>query len=144
MGSWGYGPFDDDTALDFVDDLVDRQATYVVPALHAALDRLAAPGGALDYSLSVQGLAAAALLAGCVPYPEDQRNSAWVSTTIPPLDHEIATLACQAIEAAYGEDAILTELAIEAGNLTEHLAGLEPVRQRLRAAIPPPQTETLF
>jgi hypothetical protein len=144
VGSWGYGPFDDDTAMDFVDSLVNGQAAHVMPALLDRFDRLASSSGTKDYNLSVEGLAATALVAGFAPYPADERRSEWVAATIPPLSPEVAMLACQAINAAYGDDAILTEFAVEAGNLSEHLAAIEPVRQRLQAAVLLPQVEILF
>jgi hypothetical protein len=128
--------------MDFVDDLVDGRPALVVPALLDALDRLTSPGGSRDYTVSVQGVAAAALLAGYAP--EDKRRSEWFGATIPPLAPEVAMLACQAVDVAYGDDAILTEFAAEAGSLPEQFAAIEPLRRRLRAAIPPPQTETLF
>lgn len=144
MGSWGDGPFDNDSAMDFIDGLVDGEPAHVVPALISTLDRLVTPGGAQDYDLSVQGLAAAALLAGFVPYPGDAQTAEWVTATIPPLSPEVAALAGQAIDTACGDDAVFADYAAEDGRLSNLLAAIRPVRQRLRAAVPPPQVETLF
>ncbi|MBX6355485.1 MAG: DUF4259 domain-containing protein [Micromonosporaceae bacterium] len=139
MGSWGPGLFDDDTAMDFVDGLADLPVIDVMPELLRAIDQLASHG-ARDYGRSVRGLAAAALLVGRWP----DRAKDWAVRAIPPPTPEIAADALRAIDAAYGDDAILTELTAEAGTLAEHLAAIEPIRQLLRAAIFPPQQESLF
>ncbi len=140
MGRWGPGPFDDDTAMDFVDALVSGPASNVMPALLEAIDRLTAPQGAQDYGHAVRGLVAAALLAGTGPEHAEE----WAANTIKPVRMDDATAALQAIDAAYGQDAIPPELATEADNLTQCLVALEPTRQLLQAAIPPAQHETLF
>ncbi|GAA5192549.1 hypothetical protein GCM10023322_52410 [Rugosimonospora acidiphila] len=140
LGSWGPGPFDDDTAMDFVDDVANGPPSNVMPALLDAVDRLTAPQGAQDYGRAARGLAAAALVAGIAP----EGATEWAANTIPNLGTDDAAAALQAIHAAYGEDAILPELATDADSRTRHLAALEPARQLLRAAIPPPQHEVLF
>jgi hypothetical protein len=46
MGAWGYGPFDSDGALDFLDDLEAMNPEDVLPELR---ERLKAPVGVWDW-----------------------------------------------------------------------------------------------
>ncbi|MFB6724954.1 DUF4259 domain-containing protein [Kribbella sp. NPDC056345] len=139
MGSWGTGPFDDDTAMDFIDALADTPTDVRLRRLAAAVDRLLLPQNAEDYTMAVEAVAAAAILAGAGV--EQEQTATW---EIPPLTADRAEAAMTAVANAYADHGIIAELAAEAGTLSEHRAAIEPVRERLRAAIPPPQDEVLF
>ncbi|MEV4757303.1 DUF4259 domain-containing protein [Micromonospora sp. NPDC049559] len=131
MGSWGHGPFDDDTSMDFVDHLAELPPDEVVPALLLTIDQLVSGDRQVeDYTLCVQGVAAAALLAGCVPESHEQ----WPAAAALRPTAEVAIAALRAVDTAYADDSILTEMATEDGNLRERLAAVEPIRQLLRAA----------
>jgi hypothetical protein len=141
LGSWGHGPFDDDTSTDFVDQVAELPADELVPALLLTIEKLVSGDRRLeDYTLCVRVVAAAALLAGCVP----ENDERWPADTALRHTTAVAIAALRAVDTAYADDSILTEMAAEDGNLRERLAAVEPVRQLLRAAIPPPQHETQF
>jgi hypothetical protein len=133
------GPFDDDTAMDFIDALADAPADMVLPKLTAAVNRLVQPRNAEDYTMSVEAVAAAAILSGAGFDP--RHTETW---DVPPLTADMARAALTAVNNAYADHGVIVELAAEAGTRSEHRAAIEPVRERLRAAIPPPQDEVLF
>ncbi|MEV4757294.1 hypothetical protein AB0J86_19560 [Micromonospora sp. NPDC049559] len=110
-----------------------------MPALLRTIEELVSGDRRVkDYALGVEAVAAAALLAGCVPEGHEHPGAALRPSA------DIAIAALRAIDTAYADDSIPTELAAEDANLRERLAAVEPVRQLLRAAIPPLQRETLF
>ncbi|MGW7088448.1 DUF4259 domain-containing protein [Streptomyces sp. NPDC054871] len=67
MGTWDFGPFDNDTAADFCGDLDDAPAEDRLGLVHAALDDAVGDGGALDADVAETAVAAAALVAAQCP-----------------------------------------------------------------------------
>ncbi|MCF2528061.1 DUF4259 domain-containing protein [Yinghuangia soli] len=66
MGAWGFGPFENDSALDFAGDLGDLPPESVVPALAAAMRDAATSDEYLEVDDIGNALAAACLVAGRV------------------------------------------------------------------------------
>jgi hypothetical protein len=69
VGTWGFGPFEDDTAVDFVDELREAVPAVARQRLIRALEDCADGRGIDDYVSAVEGCAAAALL---VRYVDDE------------------------------------------------------------------------
>ncbi|NRQ35432.1 DUF4259 domain-containing protein [Nonomuraea sp. NN258] len=95
MGTWGKGPFDDDTAMDFFDELADCDATT---ARSAAVDsmRPCAPDTRKIAALTRSAHVSAVLLAGLRPVPEDPQR---VVAPLPPgMLVELAADAAVAVE----------------------------------------------
>ncbi|HEY7225162.1 MAG TPA: DUF4259 domain-containing protein [Micromonosporaceae bacterium] len=67
MGTWGYGPFDNDTAADWSGDLNDAPAERREQIIRATLVAVLDNVGYLDSDLAVEAIAAAALIASQRP-----------------------------------------------------------------------------
>ncbi len=63
MGTWGVGPFENDDAVDFFDELVRGGVAQAHQGVGRAL-RL--PSGRINYSRGAKAIAAAALVEGCI------------------------------------------------------------------------------
>ncbi|MFD7671947.1 DUF4259 domain-containing protein [Streptomyces anulatus] len=64
MGTWDIGPFDNDTAADFGDDLDEAAREERESIIRAVLKRAADPADYLDTSDGERAVAAAALVVG--------------------------------------------------------------------------------
>ena len=69
MGTWGVGPFDDDTAMDFIDEPMARSPVHVRSELDRVVRRIP-KSGEVNYPSALQAIAAAVLLGGCSLPPE--------------------------------------------------------------------------
>jgi Domain of unknown function (DUF4259) len=67
MGTWHYGPFDNDTAADWSGDLNDAPADQREPIIRATLAAVLDNEGYLDSDLAVEAIAAAAVIASQRP-----------------------------------------------------------------------------
>ena len=68
MGTWGIGPFDNDTAADWCGDLHDADSAQRVELMRAALAATVDQGdGYLDSDVAVEAIAAAAIVASQLP-----------------------------------------------------------------------------
>ena len=145
MGAWGSGPFENDTAMDFVDDLVDllngedrageRLVARCRQAFEAVVDA-AAEGGEDDDDAYVEApegeeaVAAAGLLAlaagGKVPADDDVVG--WVASTGAAVGQGVAAEAVRALDLVMSEDSELPELWEDAGALDELEAAIEALK----------------
>jgi hypothetical protein len=144
VGTWGFGPFEDDTAVDFVDELREAVPAVARQRLIRALEDCADGRGIDDYVSAVEGCAAAALL---VRYVDDElgpEEVQWLADVKPELTADLAELALRAIEKAHDPEGELAELWAESGHLSDRLTAMALVEQRLREAVGPPQDERLF
>lgn len=63
MGAWGTGPFDNDDAADFVDEIVQLS----LDDAHQQVDQACRlPSGRVDYRRGARAVAAAAIVAACL------------------------------------------------------------------------------
>jgi hypothetical protein len=145
VGDWGFGPFEDDTAMDFADDLREANRAVAAHRLIRAVEDCADGKGMDDYRRAVEGCVAAALLAGYTDGALDSGElSLWLADVKPDLTPDLADLALRAIEKAHDPEGDLAKLWAESGHLGQRLTALKPVERLLREAIGPPQEETLF
>ncbi|GLY79218.1 DUF4259 domain-containing protein [Actinoallomurus iriomotensis] len=102
MGTWGVGPFDSDTAEDFVDGLENLSVPQRIEVLRAAFRRAIDAGD--SEPLPGEIIAAAAVVAANMPagetlsWNEDYPGiSEWL---VRPIPSDVAALSIQALEAA--------------------------------------------
>ena len=134
MGTWGLGPFDNDTAADWAGDLDDaapaQRPTLIREALTAAVDAV----DYLDGDDAAVAVAAAAVVAATQPggpglddtYGPDADTLASLS-----LGPDLRVLANRALLRALDEESEWRELWEEAGRYDEARRALDPVLSAL-------------
>lgn len=136
MGTWGKGPFDDDTAMDFFDALSHSDENVRTERLKAAILRVSRAPGSVGYTEGVEAVVAASLLAGMTP---PFTNVEWVASLPTALTAELADDATVAVERAHSPASDLHESWSEAGGYDQVWKALSPVLRALRAAGEPKQ-----
>ena len=131
MGTWGKGPFDDDTAMDFFDALSDCDGDVRAERLREAILRVSGAPGYVGYTAGVEAVVAASLLAGMTP---PSTNVEWAASLPTGLTAELADDAVVAVERAHSPASDLHELWSEAGGYDHVWEALAPVLRTLRAA----------
>lgn len=129
MGTWGKGPFDDDTAMDFFDDLEPCDAKVRAEHLKRVILRVSRAQGHVGYVEGTQAVVAASLLAGMMP---DAEGEPWVISLPTGLLDELAADAVVAMERAHSPGSDLYELWCEAGGYDQVWKVLTPVLGTLR------------
>jgi uncharacterized protein DUF4259 len=131
MGAWGFLPFENDDALDWLDELDAGGAEAVRGALaNAGADYLEAPDGSV-------AIAAAEVTSACQgnppgDLPEDAAS--WVTAHGAEIGPEDVELALQAVTRVAGEESELAELWDDADE-PEWRESLGELSERLRAAL---------
>ena len=131
MGAWGYLPFENDDALDWLDGLNGGGAEVIRVALTS-------PGeGYLEEPEGSVAIAAAEITSASQgspgsDLPEDA--GAWLSAHGEELGAEDVELALQAVERVAGEESELAELWDDADE-PEWRESLADLSERLRAAL---------
>jgi hypothetical protein len=114
MGAWDIGPFDNDTAADFTNDLDDAAEHERIPLLRRALDAVVACDAYLDSDFGVKALAAAAIVARDLPGGQEFTSDAYgPEEPIPPIPADLYPLAVRAIDRILGEDSEIRQLWLE-------------------------------
>jgi len=130
MGAWGYGIFDNDTALDWVGALEPTKGTDF---LHKTLDAVPDKVGGPDADVCSNGLAAAEVVAALKGAPSEslaEEASAWVKANSEAPTPELiakAQRACRLIKT----DSELRDLWDEVEELATWLAAVEDIERRL-------------
>ncbi|TLM86290.1 DUF4259 domain-containing protein [Pseudarthrobacter sp. NamE2] len=131
MGAWGYLPFENDDALDWLDELEGGGADVVRGALAKANN------GYVEASEGSVAIAAADITAACQgdPAAELPENVVdWVTTHGAEITAEDVELALEAVERVAGEKSELAELWDDADE-PGWREFLEDLTERLRAAL---------
>ncbi|MEV5156394.1 DUF4259 domain-containing protein [Streptomyces werraensis] len=138
MGTWGSGPFDSDTAEDFL-DAMERQSTaqrleVIERTLRAAIE---GAGSSTSSVLPEEVMAAAAVVAANVPagqslpyYEEYPSVTEWLAKPISPL---LASSAIRALELTLPEDGWFWRSWVDSDVREEAQAAIN----RLRAVLQP-------
>ncbi|MER5618460.1 DUF4259 domain-containing protein [Streptomyces sp. NPDC002215] len=143
MGTWDIGPFDNDTAADFADDL-DRAAVEVrEPMIRRVLKRAADPADCLDAPDAERAVAAAALVVAQHPDRGPSCSNYGPSEPLPEFPADLRTLAVDALDQVVAELSELAELWGEAANGPKWHQEITRLRDVLDPPIPP-QEEALF
>lgn len=136
MGTWGHGPFDNDTAADWGNDLDDLPAAERPTAVRAALERALAEDGYLDGDYGTEAVAAAAVVASqCSGGPSLEPPYA-PEEPVPPLPDDLPPLALRALNRVCAPDSELAELWSDGVEPNLWLAELERLRVALVATQP--------
>jgi hypothetical protein len=135
MGTWGTGPFDNDGAADFADNLDKLTQAQRYSAIGAALEAAIQEEGPIWGDVAI---AAAALVAAQCPNGEPCDENYGPKKPLPQLPTELRLLALQAIERATGHDSYLPELWAESNKASEWQAGMRRLRTVLTTALEDP------
>ncbi|GAA1985175.1 DUF4259 domain-containing protein [Kitasatospora viridis] len=130
MGTWDFGPFDNDDAADFADRLDTAGLAERADLVRAALRAVLAEAGYLEVDLGAAGVAAAALVAARCPGGEPVNPVYGPKGEIPGLGGDLVDLAVRALDRIGGADSELAELWAESGEgerWAERIAGLRVV-----------------
>jgi len=133
MGTWDVGPFDNDGAADFVGDLDELPEHQRIGALRAALARAAREPAYLQDTEAVIAIAAAAIVASALPGGTPIDSSHGPDQPIPPVPHDLATLAVQALDRVLGDECETKDLWEHSGSGYEWLNEVDAIRENLRS-----------
>jgi len=128
MGAWGHGPFDNDTAADWVYELTESQGpNTVIEALAITTSSY------LDVDEGTNAIAAAEVVAAALGQPAAQLPDevlAWLASHGSAFAAEHAALAALAVDRVMSDESELRELWDEAES-NEWRAAVANLRSRL-------------
>ncbi|MEO5316884.1 DUF4259 domain-containing protein [Pseudarthrobacter sp. CC12] len=131
MGAWGYLPFENDDALNWLENLKAGGADVIRTALAKAGDRyVEAPEGAI--ALAAADVTAASQGNPLGDLPENVTD--WVTAHGFEITSEDVEMAVEAVERVAGEESELAELWDDAYE-PEWRESLDDLRERLRTAL---------
>ena len=111
MGAWDAGPFDNDSAADFADDLDDAPEHERVAMIRTALATAAGNDTYLDLDEGAPAVAAAALVASRLPGGEQfAPNGYGPETPVPDLPTNLVPLAISAVDRVLAANSELAAL----------------------------------
>ncbi len=131
MGAWGAGVFENDDALDWIDEFIEeRESASIVDTLEliavADPDEREAPE--CSEALAAAELVAAMAGRGSAMLPEDAAS--WASSN-PPSDASLLKLAAKAVHAVL-DDSELRDLWEESDDPKEWKTAVEDLERRLK------------
>ncbi|MEC4019715.1 DUF4259 domain-containing protein [Streptomyces sp. H27-D2] len=109
MGTWGIGPFDNDLAADFADELDELAEQARHGALRGALGAAAEESGYLEATDADVALAAAAVVAAARPGAMALAPAYGPEQQVPAPPPELVRLAARALDRIVGADSELKE-----------------------------------
>lgn len=131
MGAWGYLPFENDDALDWLEDLESGGADVVRSALAKAGDRyVEAPEGAIAIAAAEVASASQGNPLGELP----ENVAEWVAAHGAEITADDVEMALEAVQRVAGEQSELAELWDDADE-PEWRESLDDLVERLRAAL---------
>ena len=137
MGTWDFGPFDNDEAADWCGDLDDAEPGRRIELIRDALTATLREGEYLDNDFATAAIAAAAIVASQLPGGEPVTSSyapdfltAGGTLDIPA---DLPPLALRALDRVAADDSEWRELWED--GLPKALAALQPVRRTLEDAV---------
>jgi hypothetical protein len=135
VGTWGCAPFDNDDAVDLLDDLAEADDVDLVDTLRDALAQVADGDGYLDAPEVSEAVAAACLVAARLPggpRPEDPAATDLLDDRPFEVDDDLRIAGSRALERAFvRDDNEWYELWEDADALDEVSAALAPYRVAL-------------
>lgn len=132
VGTWGVGPFDNDTAADFAIALDEAEMGEREVLIRDVLLRTADATGYL--SEAQQAVAAAALIAAQCTAGEPVELGHGPEKPMPVFEEDIRALAVEALDRVMGDEFGLAESWVAATDGAKWLASL----RRLRVVLAPP------
>ncbi|MGW6414476.1 DUF4259 domain-containing protein [Streptomyces sp. NPDC055055] len=143
MGTWDIGPFDNDTAADFADDLDEAEEEGRESVIRAVLTRAARSVNHLETPDGERAVAAAALVVARHPAGEPLRSPFAPAETLPALDANLVVLAVEALDRVVSDQSEIAELWAEAVDGLKWRHDITRLRNVLDPPVPQ-QEETLF
>ncbi|MFB8070173.1 DUF4259 domain-containing protein [Streptomyces californicus] len=145
MGTWDVGPFDNDTAADFADDLDEAAPDEREAMIRGVLKRAAGPADVLGVSDGERAVGAAALVVAQHPGgdPACSTYGYGPSQPLPELSADLRMLAVAALDHVVSHRSELAELWDEAANWSTWRQNITGLRNALDPPVPP-QEEALF
>jgi hypothetical protein len=135
MAAWDTGAFDNDGAMDWVNDLQAHGQAAVIGALRAAAE----PGAeTVTTDEGEEAVAAAEVVATAFGRPGPDLPDeviAWIKANGPALPRDVIGLAQTAIERVLSGESELRELWVEDAENTAWPAAIEALRRRLAALL---------
>ncbi|WP_298457904.1 DUF4259 domain-containing protein [uncultured Cellulomonas sp.] len=135
MGTWGTGPFDNDTAADWAGDFEEADVAARPAMIRDALAAAADAEDYLDADDAMAALAAAALVSAAQangPQLDDNYGPDAAALEGLDLGEGLRVLAVRAVTRVFGADSEWRELWEDAGELGEARTALEPILSALR------------
>src|SRR5260370_34509219 len=113
MSRWDWGPFDNDTAADFVGELDDAPESERIDMIHDALAAAGSRDSYVDGFRAQVALAAAALVARNLPGGEEfQSRHYGPANRIPPIPEDLVPLAAEVVDCLLnGENDVTMDLS---------------------------------
>src|SRR6266567_2776975 len=132
MSRWGWGPFDNDTAADFVGHLDDAPGSERIGMIYGALAAVGSCDSYVDGFRAQVALAAAALVSRNLPGGEEfQSRNYGPANRIPPIPESLIPLAAEVVDCLLnGENDVKVDLSAS-GKADEWFAAT----RRLRAVL---------
>jgi hypothetical protein len=136
VGAWGPGHFDNDGALDFVDDLLDAPAENRVDLVERLLARVVdgEHHPAIDDGSHV--VVAAALIAAQCPGGEPVSDARWPLEPLPAFPADLRSLAVEALDRVLSDGSELAELWSEAAGAEDWRRAVLRLRRVLDQPMP--------
>jgi hypothetical protein len=110
MGTWGAGPFDNDHAADFAGDLDEAPPEQRIDLIVRALNAVLAPGDNTISRVADPAVAAAALVAAQLPGGPPADPIYGPDEPLPPMPHELTTLAAAVLDRVIADDSEVKRL----------------------------------
>ena len=133
MGDWGYGPFDNDDAADWIYEV---EASDGLGAVRTKLTQVLDVEDELESPYAYEGLAAAEILAIAIGHGSSavtRTFSAWISRLDERPTNVDLALALAVIDRITGHDSELMNCWIEESTKDEWLGYVDGMRRRLRS-----------
>lgn len=137
MGTWGIGPFENDSANDWAYSL---EETTDLSLVESTLDEvIASAGDYLEVDQAASGLAACEVLAcmlgrGSAPDAYTETIQSWVSGVALKPDAAVLAKAQSALDRILADDSELRELWEESEEADAWLSSVQDLRSRLSAS----------
>ncbi|MFJ2101387.1 DUF4259 domain-containing protein [Streptomyces anulatus] len=143
MGTWDIGPFDNDTAADFADELDEAAPEEREAMIRGVLKRAAGPADFLGIYDGERAVGAAALVAAQHPDCDPACSNYGPSEPLPELPADLRMLAVDALDQVVSNRSELAELWAEAANWPKWRQDITRLRDVLDPPVPP-QEDALF
>jgi hypothetical protein len=135
MGAWGFGSFENDSALDWVNDLIDCDDTSAIES--AIASATISPEDYLEIDEGCAAIAAGEVVAAFLQRPAAALPpdvSEWIRQHPRSVSPELTKQALSAIDRVAGENSEIRELCEESDGFDEWRAGIDDLRSRLGAS----------
>ncbi|MFG2744470.1 DUF4259 domain-containing protein [Streptomyces chartreusis] len=137
MGTWDIGPFENDTAADFANDLDDAAEGERETLIRRVLMRTVGNRDYLEAPGAEEAIAAAALIAAQCPGGEPVSPHYGPDEPVPSLPTDLSRLAVEALDRVLADESELSELWEEA---EDGRRWRDSTRQMRQVLDPTPQT----